>query len=402
MKKLIVLMLLAIVAAVIGWGIVRRGAPPRVNFAKVRRQTLVSTLATNGKAEPFEWQAVRADSAGLVARVDVQEGQSVTQGSVIATLSDPLAESNLAAAEARVSEATAALAGAEAGGRPSDFADLDSRQARARLDLEQATKDLHTLERLAAKNAATPAEVQAAGEKARQFQLELDAIERRRNSLVAKPDVAAAQARLQDARVALNLVRQKAARLSIHAPLAGVVYGLAIRPGTYLNAGDLVTNIGRLDRLRVRVYVDEPELGRVSAGEPVTISWQAVPGKKWEGVVERKPTSIQTLGSRQVGEVLCTIENPGRELIPGTNVDAEIRTAVVNNALVIPRESLRHDAGGDFVYRLQDDTIERRPVKIGATSISQLEIVSGLADGDAVALPADISLRPGDRVTPVM
>jgi len=55
--------------------------------------------------------------------------------------------------------------------------------------------------------------------------------------------------------------------------------------------------------------------------------------------VERKPAAIQALGSRQVGEVVCDIENPGRELIPGTNVDAEIRTAVVDNALVIPREA---------------------------------------------------------------
>jgi HlyD family secretion protein len=83
-------------------------------------------------------------------------------------------------------------------------------------------------------------------------------------------------------------------------------------------------------------------------------------------------------------------------------VDAEIRTAVVNDALVIPRETLRHDAGGDFVYRLNIDSVERRAVKIGASNISMVQVVSGLADGDAVALPGDVPLKSGDRVTPVL
>jgi hypothetical protein len=74
---------------------------------------------------------------------------------------------------------------------------------------------------------------------------------------------------------------------------------------------------------------------------------------------------------------------------------------VVENALAIPREALRHDAAGDFVLVLKGDVLERRPVKTGVSSVSQLEIVSGLADGDAVALPASTSLAAGDRVTVV-
>ena len=74
--------------------------------------------------------------------------------------------------------------------------------------------------------------------------------------------------------------------------------------------------------------------------------------------------------------------------MPGTNVNAEIRTAVVENALVIPKETLRHDAQGDYVFALKGDTIERRAVKKGISSITQVQILEGLADGDAVALPA--------------
>ena len=112
--------------------------------------------------------------------------------------------------------------------------------------------------------------------------------------------------------------------------------------------------------------------------------------------------SVQALGSRQVGDVICTIENPGGELIPGTNVDAEIRTAVAQSALVIPREALRHDANGDFVFALQGDTIERRAVKTGASSIALVEIGSGVKESDAVAMPSSAALKAGGRVAAVL
>jgi HlyD family secretion protein len=300
-----------------------------------------------------------------------------------------------------VDEARANLAALQAGGRPADLADIENNLARARFDLQKEQKELATLGRLQQKQAATPMEVQAQSDKVRQVEIEIAGYEKRRNSLVARPDVDAAEARLQDAETTLRLARQRAEQGVVRAPMAGEVYGLAIRQGAYLNTGDLAANIGRLDRLRVRVYVDEPLLGRVAEGEPVTIRWEALPGKQWQGAVSRKPTAIQALGSRQVGEVICLIENPGRDLIPGTNVDAEIRTAVVNDALVIPKETLHHDDAGDYVLLLQGATVERRAVKTGVATVTLLQVIEGLSEGSQIAIPGDVPLKPGDRVTPV-
>ena len=83
MKKLLLLLLLAGVAAVIVWGVLRKNDPPKVNFVRVKRQTLVSTLPTNGKVEPSEWQSVRAETGGIVSRVPVEEGQVVAAGTVL-------------------------------------------------------------------------------------------------------------------------------------------------------------------------------------------------------------------------------------------------------------------------------------------------------------------------------
>lgn len=99
-----------------------------------------------------------------------------------------------------------------------------------------------------------------------------------------------------------------------------------------------------------------------------------------------------------MGEVVCAIENPGRDLIPGNNVDAEIRTAVVENALVIPKETLRRDAAGDYVFLLRGDVIERRAIKTAVSNVTQAQVVEGLAEGDAIALPTDIELKAGKRV----
>jgi HlyD family secretion protein len=398
LKKLLLLLPL-VIAAVIGWGIFRKNTPPAVTFSRVKRETLVSTLPTNGKVEPFQWQAVRAQAAGLVSQVDAAEGRAVADGAVMAVMTDPSLQADIDAAQAKAAEAEANLASLEAGLRPAELTEIENSTARANLELQQAEREQAAFERLAAKQAATAVEVTAARDKVEQLKVQLGGLEKRRRTIAAAPDIAAARARLQDARVALKLAQQQAAQSEIRAPMAGVVYGLAVRPGTYLNPGDVVANVGVLDRLRVRVYIDEPELGRVALGQPVTITWQALPGKQWLGTVERKPTGIEPLGSRQVGQVICDIENPERLLVPGANVDATIRTGVVESALVIPKETMRHDADGDYVFLLKGDALEQRAVKTGNASVTRIQVTDGLAEGDAVAMPSDLPLKPGMKVT---
>ena len=402
MKKLLLWALLAGVAAVIVWGVLRRSDPPKVSFARVKRQTLVSTLPTNGKVEPSVWQAVRAETGGVVSRAPVEDGQTVAAGAVLASIADPSLQAEIDAAQAKLNEARANLASQEAGGKPAEFTDIENNLARARFDLAQAQKTLASLERLVPQHAATQQEADAARDKAQQSELEIAGLEKRKRSLVSPTEVAAARARSGDAETALNLARRREALSLVRSPMAGVVYGREVRRGSYLTAGDLVANVGRMDRLRVRVYVDEPELGRVAIAQPVTITWDALPGRQWHGEVDKKPVAVQALGTRQVGEVVCSIANEGRALIPGTNVNAEIRTAIVENAMVIPKEALRHDAQGDYVLALKGGVVERRAVKQGASSITLVQVVEGLGDTDAVALPSDTALRDGDRVTAAM
>ncbi|HXI39460.1 MAG TPA: efflux RND transporter periplasmic adaptor subunit [Bryobacteraceae bacterium] len=400
-KRHFLLVVLLLAGAVVFWAYTKKNEPPKVSFAKVKRERLVSTLITNGKVEPLTYAAVRVDTAGLVINLPVKEGQRVAKGALLAELSAPGLQAQLTAALARVEEAKAELDNIERGGRKTDLAEIESGTERAKLDHEAALRDYNALRRLEEKQAATREQVASARGKLRQAEIEIESLGRKRAALVVSSDRAVAEAKLRDAEASVQLARQRIAGTAIHAPLAGVLYSLPIRQGAYLNLGDLVGNVGVLDRLRVRVYVDEPELGRVAVGLPVNITWDAAPGQHWKGTVEQMPSAIQPLGTRQVGEVLCTIENPGHELVPGTNVNAEIQASVVDNALTIPKEALRRDAAGFGALMLEGDAVRWRAVKAGASSISRVQILEGAAEGDAVALPTDFTLHDGDKVSAV-
>jgi multidrug efflux pump subunit AcrA (membrane-fusion protein) len=150
--------------------------------------------------------------------------------------------------------------------------------------------------------------------------------------------------------------------------------------------------------MRVRVYVDEPDLGRVALNMPVTITWQARPGQVWRGHVTQTPTEVTALQSRQVGVVTCVIENPNHDLLPGTNIDANIISKVVRNVLSIPKQALQTTASGAGVWKLDGNTIHWQPVVAGVSNIADVEIKSGLAQGDRVVLPSDATLENGMRV----
>jgi HlyD family secretion protein len=257
------------------------------------------------------------------------------------------------------------------------------------------------LRRLFEKKAATKAEVDGARQAVDKAQIEIESLERRRAALVTAPDRSAAQARLQEAESGAATARIAIGLTQMRSPMTGVLYSFDVKPGAYLNAGDLVGNVGRLNQLRVTVYVDEPELGRVSKGMPVTITWDALPGRQWKGTVERTPTQIVTLGTRQVGEVTCMIDNPDLTLIPGTNVNAEIRSNVVPHAVTIPKEALRRQGNQPGVYKLDTKYIRWQPVTVGVSSVTRIQITHGLAEGDAVALPVEAQLQNNQEVRPL-
>ncbi len=403
MNKKLFLLLIPLLAALLIWALFRqRHAPPVVPFARVTRGLLVSTLITNGKVEPVEWVTVSAQTAGVVEKAYLEQDKPVARGAVLVELSDADARIELAAAQARLEQVRAESESIlRQGGRAVELAEIDGELMRARHELEAARAERAALERLLRKQAAAAQELEEASRRVEGGELRIRTLEQRRSALAGEAERQAAEARLREAEAAVAAAGRRLERSRIRAPMDGVLYEAAAAVGSYLQAGDPVVRIGRTERVRVRVYVDEPELGRIAAGKPVVITWDAKPGRSWTGSVEHMPTHVAALGTRQVGELVCVIENPGRELLPGTNVNAEIRAAEVGGALSIPREALRREGGQPGVYLLEGNRIAWRKVSLGIATISRMQVIEGLAEGDAVALPSDAVLTAGAEVRPV-
>jgi HlyD family secretion protein len=393
-----ILLILVPVVVLIGWLMARGTPPPEVAWTQAKRERIVSTLTTNGRVDPWEWSAVSSEASGPVLQVHVQRGESVKKGQVLITVGSAQAREELSSAQSRVNAAQAELETLAAGGRATELAEIESGLQRAKADLATAQNEAAALERLVEKKAATQAELTAARNAVRQAQQQIESFERRRSALVTQPDRRAAEARLAEARAGAQSAGRRISESLIRSPIDGIVYALDVREGAYVQPGTALARVGQLDRMRVTVYVDEPELGRVAKGMPVTITWDALPRREWKGTVDSVPLQVVSVGTRQVGEVICAIDNPDHSLIAGTNINAEIRSKEVPNALTMPKEVLRRQGDETGVYKIVDDKLVWQPVKTGIASVTRIEVLGGLTETDKIALPGDASVKPGDRV----
>jgi HlyD family secretion protein len=397
MKKLAILLVI-LALLLLWWAASKRDSVQTVRFVKVNRQTIRSTIPTNGKVEPVEWATARAVAAGIVDSIAVQRGQEVAAGQVLVTLDSAEARDTLDSANARIQQLKAESSVQAGGGRAADLAEIENSLKAARLQRDVAARNLESLKRLIASQAATKLELTTAEDALTKAQIQVEAIEARRRTLVSSADRSITEAKLHEAEASADLARHRLGVNSIKAPIAGIVYQFDLKPGAYLSPGEIVASVGRLSQVRVRVYVDEPELGRVEPGNPVLITWEGRPDQQWQGKVDRLPTQIVPLGTRQVGEVLCLIDNPQNGLLPGTNVNAEIVSKVVNDVLSIPKQALHYESRGKGVYKLVGDHLVWQEVKVGVSDVNNVQILSGLVADDEVALPGGTEVKEGLRV----
>jgi HlyD family secretion protein len=397
-----VLLIVLAGAGVAAWQIDKwKSQPPEIPFARVMRETIVSVVPTNGKVEPVESAIAHAERSGAVEDILIQLGQHVAKGDELLKLdaSDAVAERE--AAESRIAQIRTQLEVISDGGSSSERARLESDLATAQVNLDHARTEYQNYQRMQSEQIATKVEVAARKQKVDELEVQVKGLKDQKAALVAPTDRTSAEARLRDAQAALKLAEVKLSQSVVRAPIDGEVYQFNLKRGSYQNAGDTVAMIGRLDRVNVKVYVDERDLGRVMKGMPVRITWDALSGREWKGVVNELPTQVIALGTRQVGEVVCLIENPKRELLPGTNVNVEIRAESAENALTIPKEALRNEKGQPGVYALRGNVIRWQGVALGIDNTTRTQVTNGLNDGDAIALLSEKPLKDGMPVQPV-
>lgn len=357
----------------------------QVRAVQVAHRALESTISTNGRVEPETNYEEHSPLATTVKAVYVQTGDLVTAGKLLITLDDVQARARVATAQSAVKAAQAAVEAATHNGtreqQQASSADLN----RARLDRDQAQRDLDALVKLNATGAASASEVSGARQRLASANAALDASQISSQGRYSPVEIERAKAGLADAEANLAAAQQIEERTRVHAQAAGTVYTLDVKPTQFIEEGKLMLQLADLHHERVRAYFDEPEIGSIQIGQPIQIKWDARPGRIWHGHVERVPITVIHLETRTVGEVLVKLDDLDGQLLPDTNVTVTVTTSSQANALSISREALHMENGKAFVFRIVNDELKRTPVVTGSINLTQVAIVSGLNEGDWVA-----------------
>jgi HlyD family secretion protein len=357
-----------------------------VRVYTVTRGSIKSTLSTNGKMEPtFNYEA-HAPFAGLVKTLTVHEGDLVSKGQLLLTIDDADARVRLQAAIAALDGARLEASAISEGGTPEERLTLNGDTAHAQAELSQAEQNLATYKKLAAQGAASPSEVAAAQARVDNDQASLHLLGQRKTGRYGDGDLTHARATVEQAQAQVAAAEEAIANANVRAPFAGTVYSLAVARTEYVQQGDRLLQIADLSKMDVVAYFDEPDIGKLHVGQPVTITWVAKPDATWHGHISRLPATVMAYTTRNVGEVYCTIDDAGGALLPNTNVNVTVTTANVADTLYVPREALHSEGGLSYVYQVVHGKLKRTLVTVGNLNLTQIQINSGLHPGDVVAL----------------
>jgi HlyD family secretion protein len=396
-----------LIAGIVAFILVRvSGRQPvaKISAMTPTRENIVSSISSNGKVEPISPFPIRAQLDTFVDDVRVSEGQNVKKGQLLLELNVKDATAQLAEAKSKLLRAEDDLRAAKSGGRADEASKVNGDLAKAQADLARLQKNHDSLERLVEKGAATRDEVAINDLALVKAQTEVNRLTAVKQEFARHVNLDSSQGELavQRAKSDVAALEDKVRQGRIVAPVDGTLYALPVKRGDFVKVGDLLAELADLHKVRVRAFIDEPEMGALAPDEPVKITWDALANRVWQGKTEMVPKEVVSRGSRSVGELLCSVDNAKLELLPNTNVNVRINSKERLNVMAIPRGAVEHVGGRNFVFVVRqgvgNSTLEKRPIQVGIADATNYEVISGLNEGDIVALPGDVDFRDGMAV----
>jgi len=357
-----------------------------VRTAVVEQSSIRSLVSTNGKIEPVSNFEAHAPAATSIRRVLIKEGDSVKKGELLAVLDDADARAQAARAEAQLRAAQADLSAAERGGNREEVLSLEAQLVKAGTDRDSAQRNLDALKKLEPQGAASAGEVREAENAFARADAQLTFLRQKQTKRYSNAELARVDAQRAEGQAAYDAAEDVLAKLNVRAPFDGIVYSLPAKQGGFVAAGDLLLQVADLRKVLVRAFIDEPDLGRLAPGNPIEITWDAVPGRVWQATVTAIPSTVKLRGSRNVGETTSIVDNKDLKLLPNINVGVTIITAEHDNALVVPREAVRMDDVKPYVLLVAGHELKRRDVETSLSNLTQVEITRGLSAKDVVAI----------------
>ena len=358
---------------------------PYAAVAPVKRETIGNSLSIAGQFMPYQNVELHAKVAGYIRNINVDIGDHVHTGQVLAVLEIP-------ELVAQVDEAKAAVHHAE------------EEIQRAQSDVLRAEADnvaLHAnAERLVNTDKARPGliaqqELDDATAKDRASQAQVEA---------AKSSLAAAKQQLEGAQANQQHYSALSDYARITAPYDGVVTwrfsdtGALVQAGTSNTSGLPVVTVAQINVLRLRIPVPESLTSKIRIGDSADVFVQAT-GEHFTGKVARFTDALDP--STRTMQVEIDVANPTYHLQPGMYADVKLSANNIPNVLTIPIEAIRRGENKDTVLVLDaENRVQSREVKLGIESPSRVEILAGLKEGERVIVGNLGAYQPGETVHP--
>ncbi|HWK31811.1 MAG TPA: efflux RND transporter periplasmic adaptor subunit [Terriglobales bacterium] len=375
-----VIVIIALIAA-----LSKRSVIP-VRAESAHRESISNTISTNGKIEPIDNFEAHAPAPASVKRVLVKPGQQVRAGQLLVQLDDSDARAQSAKALAQLKAAEADVNAVRGGGTHEEVLTTQANLTKAQTERDSAQRNLDAVRKLQQTGSASAGEVTEAENRLQRANVELQLLQQRKTGRYSNPEIARVQAQAAEARAAYTAAKDLLSKSNITSPRAGTVYSLPVREGSFVNAGDLIVQVADLKKMQVRAFVDEPEIGKLAQNQRATITWDAVPGREWEGVITRVPSTVVQRGTRNVGEVVAAVDNKDLKLLPNVNVNVLVTTEKADSALTVSREAVLQNEGRRYVFAINGDKLRRRDVETGIANLTRIQIIKGIDEGTKVAL----------------
>lgn len=357
--------------------------------AAVERGEIARSVVATGRIEPIAKVEIKSKANGIIEALLVEEGDTVTEGQVLAELD----KENLAA---RLREAKAAHSGAEAS-LVAARAELEKTRVEAEgPDVPYARRNLERAEQLARDHLISE---HALDEARGALEVALNRQAAARSNLgVKEARVAEAKAAVEQAAAAVARAQEELNNATIRSPIRGVVLSRNVEIGSpvssILNLGSaatLVMVLGDTSQVYVRGQVDEADIGSVALGQPARIKVETFRDRLFEG----KVTQIAPMGVERDNvvnfEVRVSIDNPLGALRANMTANAEIVLEEHNDVLIVPEAAIVYDSDRrtwvDVVAPEESSGSRRVPVRLGISNGTRTEVLSGLDEGQRVIVP---------------
>lgn len=360
---------------------------PVVAVAKVTRADLASDVVLTAEFEPFQEVDVMAKVSGYIRKIDVDIGDRVREGQLLATLEIPEMQDDLNHAQAAIDEATADLA-----------------TARDELERAQSSQDIAqlTYSRILDVSKREPGLVP---------QQEVD--EANSRNLVAQAQVSSARSHVAACEQRIRGAEAERARVktmfqysTISAPFSGVITKRYANVGSLIQAGTAsqtqampVVRLSENGLLRLALPVPESDVPLVRIGEQVDVKVSAL-HRTFPGRVARFDDTLDASTRTMKTEV--DVPNPKLELVPGMYAEVDLITEQRKNVLSIPVEAIDGSGDSTRVFSVRrSGLVQMIPVRLGIETAHRIEVRSGdLGEGDDVVVGSHAGLKDGNKVQP--